>query len=133
MLKKIDLLWFCATIAMICILFAIEAQSQTLPPPPTIGKTAPTSGDPLGYMIGAIRVLLLLGFLVLSVIGMMTYGGGMVAELNNARARGEWGRFGVYTIAGLFVIVVIIFAGWWAADYLGKALATAPVTTTLAR
>ena len=55
---------------------------------------------------------------------MMTYGGGMVAELNNARTRGEWGRFGVYTIAGLFVIVVIIFAGWWGASYLANALSS---------
>ena len=129
MLKKNELLWFCATIVLICTLFAIEAQSQTLPSPPDIGGTSAQSGDPLGYMVGAIRVLLLLGFLVLSVLGMMTYGGGMVAELNNARTRGEWGRFGVYTIAGLFVIVVIIFAGWWGANYLATALSSAAIGT----
>ena len=129
MLKKNELLWFCATIVLICTLFALEAQSQTLPSPPDIGKMSAKSGDPLGYMVGAIRVLLLLGFLVLSVIGMLTYGGGMVAELNNARSRGEWGRFGVYTIAGLFVIVVIIFAGWWGANYLATALSSAAIGT----
>ena len=129
MLKKIDLLWFCATIVMVCVLFAVEAQSQTLPSPPDIGTMSAKSGDPLGYMVGTIRALVLLGFLVLSVIGMMTYGGGMVAELNNARARGEWGRFGVYTIAGLFVIVVIIFAGWWGANYLATALSSAAIGT----
>ena len=125
MLKKIELLWFCATIALICVLFAVEAQSQTLPDPPKIGLGTADADNPLGYMVGAIRALMLLGFLVVAVVGMMTYGGGMVAELNNARTRGEWGRFGVYTIAGLFVIVVIIFAGWWGASYLTNALTTA--------
>ena len=80
-------------------------------------------------MVGAIRALMLLGFLVVAVVGMMSYGGGMVAELNNARTRGEWGRFGVYTIAGLFVIVVIIFAGWWGASYLSNALTGAAIGT----
>ena len=129
MLKKIEELWIRASIALVCVLLAVEAQSQTLPSPPDIGGTSAISGDPLGYMVGAIRVLLLLGFLVLSVIGMMSYGGGMVAELNNARSRGEWGRFGVYTIAGLFVIVVIIFAGWWGANYLATALSSAAIGT----
>ena len=114
---------------LICTLFALEAQSQTLPSPPDIGGTSAQSGDPLGYMVGAIRVLILLGLLVISVIGMMSYGGGMVAELNNARARGEWGRFGVYTLAGLFVIVVILFAGWWGANYLATALSSAAIGT----
>ena len=127
MLKKIDLLRVCAAIALICVLFAVEA--QTLPEPPKIGSTTATSGDPLGYMVGAIRALMLLGFLVVAVVGMMSYGGGMVAELNNARTRGEWGRFGVYTIAGLFVIVVIIFAGWWGASYLSNALTGAAIGT----
>ena len=129
MLKKIELLWFRASIALVCVLLALEAQSQTLPSPPDIGTMSAESGDPLGYMVGAIRVLLLLGFLVLSIIGMMSYGGGMVAELNNARSRGEWGKFGVYTIAGLFVIVVIIFAGWWGANYLATALSSAAIGT----
>ena len=129
MLKKNELLWFCATLALVCALFALEAQSQTLPVPPDIGGTSAKSGDPLGYMVGAIRVLILLGLLVISVIGMMSYGGGMVAELNNARARGEWGRFGVYTLAGLFVIVVILFAGWWGANYLATALSSAAIGT----
>ena len=129
MLKKIELLWFCATIALICVLFAVEAQPQTLPSPPDIGGTSAVSGDPLGYMVGVIRALMLLGLLVIAVIGMMSYGGGMVAELNNARTRGEWGRFGVYTIAGLFVIVVIVFAGWWGANYLATALSSAAIGT----
>ena len=125
MLKKIELLWFCATIALICVLLAVEAQSQSLPTPPKIGGTTAQAGDPVGYMIGAIQTVMLVGFLVVAVVGMMTYGGGMVAELNNARTRGEWGRFGVYVIAGLFVVVVIIFAGWWGASYLADALTTA--------
>ena len=129
MLRKIDLLWFCATIALICVLFTVEAQSQTLPSPPDIGGTSAISGDPLGYMVGVIRSLMLLGLLVIAVIGMMSYGGGMVAELNNARTRGEWGKFGVYTIAGLFVIVVIVFAGWWGANYLSTALSSAAIGT----
>ena len=129
MLKINEVLWICATIALVCALFALEAQSQTLPSPPDIGTMSAKSGDPLGYMVGAIRVLMLLGLLVISVIGMMSYGGGMVAELNNARTRGEWGRFGVYTLAGLFVIVVILFAGWWGANYLATALSSAAIGT----
>ena len=129
MLKKNELLLFCATIVLICTLFAVEAQSQTLPSPPDIGGTSAVSGDPLGYMVGVIRALLLLALLVIAVIGMTSYGGGMVAELNNARTRGEWGRFGVYTMAGLFVIVVIVFAGWWGANYLATALSSAAIGT----
>ena len=92
MLKKFEELWIRASIALVCVLLALEAQSQTLPSPPDIGGTSAQSGDPLGYMVGTIRALMLLGLLVIAVIGMMSYGGGMVAELNNARTRGEWGQ-----------------------------------------
>ena len=129
MLKNIEVLWIRAYIALVCALIAAEVKAQNLPLPPDIGGTSAQANDPLGYMVGAIRTLVLLGFLVVAVVGMMTYGGGMVAELNNARTRGEWGRFGVYTIAGLFVIVVIIFAGWWGASYLANALSTAAIGT----
>ena len=129
MLRKFEELWIRASIAMVCVLLAAEAQSQTLPSPPDIGGTSAVSGDPLGYMVGVIRSLLLLALLVIAVIGMTSYGGGMVAELNNARTRGEWGRFGVYTMAGLFVIVVIVFAGWWGANYLATALSSAAIGT----
>ena len=129
MLKNFKVLWIRAYIALVCALIAAEVKAQNLPLPPDIGGTSAQANDPLGYMVGAIRTLVLLGFLVVAVVGMMTYGGGMVAELNNARTRGEWGRFGVYTIAGLFVIVVIIFAGWWGASYLANALSTAAIGT----
>ena len=129
MLKNFEVLWIHAYIALVCALIAAEVKAQNLPLPPDIGGTSAQANDPLGYMVGAIRTLVLLGFLVVAVVGMMTYGGGMVAELNNARTRGEWGRFGVYTIAGLFVIVVIIFAGWWGASYLANALSTAAIGT----
>lgn len=129
MLKNFEVLWIRAYIALVCALIAAEVKAQNLPLPPDIGGTSAQANDPLGYMVGAIRTLVLLGFLVVAVVGMMTYGGGMVAELNNARTRGEWGRFGVYTIAGLFVIVVIIFAGWWGATYLANALSTAAIGT----
>ena len=129
MLKNFEVLWIRAYIALVCALITAEVKAQNLPLPPDIGGTSAQANDPLGYMVGAIRTLVLLGFLVVAVVGMMTYGGGMVAELNNARTRGEWGRFGVYTIAGLFVIVVIIFAGWWGASYLANALSTAAIGT----
>ena len=129
MLKNFEVLWIRAYIALVCALIAAEVKAQNLLLPPDIGGTSAQANDPLGYMVGAIRTLVLLGFLVVAVVGMMTYGGGMVAELNNARTRGEWGRFGVYTIAGLFVIVVIIFAGWWGATYLANALSTAAIGT----
>ena len=129
MLRKIEELWIRASIALVCALLVVEAQSQTLPSPPDIGGTSAQSGDPLGYMVGVIRALLLLALLVIAVIGMTSYGGGMVAELNNARTRGEWGRFGVYTMAGLFVIVVVVFAGWWGANYLATALSSAAIGT----
>ena len=129
MLRKIEELWIRASIALVCALVAVEAQSQTLPSPPDIGGTSAQSGDPLGYMVNVIRALLLLALLVIAVIGMTSYGGGMVAELNNARTRGEWGRFGVYTMAGLFVIVVVVFAGWWGANYLATALSSAAIGT----
>ena len=129
MLKNFEVLWIRAYIALVCALIAAEVKAQNLPLPPDIGGTSAQANDPLGYMVGAIRTLVLLGFLVVAVVGMMTYGGGMVAELNNARSRGEWGKFGVYTIAGLFVIVVIIFAGWWGANYLATALSSAAIGT----
>ena len=91
MLKNFEVLWIRAYIALVCALIAAEVKAQNLPLPPDIGGTSAQANDPLGYMVGAIRTLVLLGFLVVAVVGMMTYGGGMVAELNNARTRGRMG------------------------------------------
>ena len=51
---------------------------------------------------------------------MVYYGGGLISEVNEARKRGEWGKFAAFALVGILVILVVMFAGVWANNFLSK-------------
>ena len=67
--------------------------------PFTFIKTAAISG--MALMIGLLVVGAFLG-----------YGGGLVAKLNQARMKGDWGSLGIYLGSGLLVIIIIALMGY---------------------
>ena len=73
-------------------------------------------------MLTVTRWLILLAFVVLAAFAMVSYAGGLIKEVNEARQRGEWGKFGAFLFAGLFVILIVLAAGWWGSGYLADQL-----------
>ena len=59
---------------------------------------------------------------MLTAIAMVVFAGGIIKEVNDARQRGEWGKFGAFLLAGLFVVVIVMAAGWWGSGYLENQL-----------
>lgn len=105
-----------ATCLFICAAALLTADvwaQTTLPKAPTVGGTAATTSDPVGYMVAAIRYLIVIAFVLIVLFAMGSFGGGLVSELNQARQRGEWGRFSIYVGGGLLVLLIVLFAGWW--------------------
>ena len=101
-------------LALAALLLGPDVWSQqTLPQPPSIGAAAASTSDPTGYLIGAVRVILTAAFVVLALFAIGSFGGGLIAELNTARQRGEWGKFGIYIAGGMLVLLIVLFAGWW--------------------
>ena len=113
-LRKIRLAVLCLPAFAIAILAPDIWAQSTLPPAPAVGTTTPSATDPVGYLVGSIRFIIVVAFVLIALFAMGSFGGGLISELNNARQRGEWGRFGVYVGGGLFVLLVVLFAGWWA-------------------
>ena len=64
-------------------------------------------------MVAAIRYLIIIAFVLIVLFAMGAFGGGLVSELNQARQRGEWGKFSIYVGGGLLVVLIVLFAGWW--------------------
>ncbi len=99
------------------------ADAQTLPAPPTLGSNpAANPNDPLAYIVGGIRYLIFIAFVVLVGIGLLMFAGGLIKEVNEARQRGEWGKFGTFVVAAIFVILIVLAAGWWGSTYLQNQL-----------
>ena len=97
------------------------ATAQTLPAPPTIGtQTAPTTSDPIAYMVDAIKYFIFAAFVILAAIALIVLAGGLIKEVNEARQRGEWGKFGVFLISGLFVVLIVLAAGWWGSTWIAS-------------
>ena len=114
--RRIGNLTALATCLFICTVALLTADvwaQATLPQAPTVGGTAATTSDPVGYMVAAIRYLLIIGFVLIALFAMASFGSGLVSELNQARQRGEWGRFSIYVGGGLLVLLIVLFAGWW--------------------
>ena len=108
--------------AQIALLYTFQNATAALPPPPKVGGTSVSGDNPLAYIIGAVRWFIIAALVALAAIAMVTYAGGLIKEVNEARQRGEWGKFGAFLLAGLFVVVVVMAAGWWGNDYLVKQL-----------
>ena len=120
---------YCAYIGIqVLILLKLTPALAVLPTPPTVGGASVSGDNPLEYIVGATRWFIFSAFIVLTAISMVTFAGGLIKEVNEARQRGEWGKFGAFLLAGLFVVVIVMAAGWWGSDYLGKQLTTTPTT-----
>ena len=107
---------------LIPILYNSQSAIAALPAPPTVGTTTVAGDNPLAYILGATRWFIIAALIVLAAIAMVTFAGGIIKEVNEARQRGEWGKFGAFLLAGLFVVVIVMAAGWWASTYLEKLL-----------
>ena len=75
-------------------------------------------------MLGATRWFIFAAFVVLAAIAMVVFAGGIIKEVSEARQRGEWGKFGAFLLAGLFVVVIVMAAAWWGSGYLDQLTTT---------
>ena len=102
------------------LLFKLPSALAALPTPPDVGtaKIGKDGTDPLAYMLGATRWFIFSAFVVLIAIALVVFAGGIIKEVNEARQRGEWGKFGAFLLAGLFVVVIVMAAAWWGSGYL---------------
>ena len=96
--------------------------NTVLPPPPNVGSQNFNANDPIGYLIGSIRFVIFLGLTIVVVFALIGFSSGLIAEVNEARKKGEWGRFSIYFAAGLLVILVVIFGAWWGSERLSTML-----------
>ena len=120
---------YCAYIGIqALILLKLTPATAALPSPPQVGGVKVTGDNPLEYILGATRWFIFAAFIVLTALAMVVFAGGIIKEVNDARQRGEWGKFGAFLLAGLFVVVVVMAAGWWGSDYLEKQLITTTTT-----
>ena len=103
--------------ACVIMLLAGDAWAQTtLPRAPSVGTTTASTSDPVGYVVGTIRFIIIIALVLIALFALMSFGSGLISELNQARQRGEWGRFSIYTGAGFLVLVIVLFAGWWGGE-----------------
>ena len=110
---------YCAYIGIqALLLFKLSTALAVLPEPPQVGGVTIDAKDPLAYMLGATRWFIFSAFIVLTAIAMVVFAGGIIKEVGEARQRGEWGKFGAFLLAGLFVVVIVMAAGWWGSGYL---------------
>ena len=99
----------------------VNAQN-VLPTPPKIGSETFSKDDPIGYIVASIRYIIFLGLTVVVVFSLIGFSSGLIAEVNEARKMGEWGRFSIYFGAGMLVILVVIFGAWWGSERLSEIL-----------
>ena len=99
-----------------------SAANTSLPPPPNLGSQNFNANDPISYLVGSIRFVIFLALTILVVFSLIGFSSGLIAEVNEARRKGEWGRFSIYFGAGLLVVLVVIFGAWWGAERLSSIL-----------
>ena len=104
-------------LAMISLITVCEAQT-TLPAPPQIGSTTLNRNDPISYLTSSIKYIIFIGLGIVVILAILGFSGGLISEVNEARKKGEWGRFAVYFGAGILVILVVIFGAWWGSERL---------------
>ncbi len=110
-------------LACVIVLLAGDAWAQSpLPQAPTVGTTTASTSDPVGYVVGTIRFLIIIALVLIALFALVSFGSGMISELNQARQRGEWGKFSIYTGAGFLVLVIVLFAGWWGGEIITRNL-----------
>ena len=119
-IKRTSLVLLCCCLALLLThMDSVTAQTITITPP-NIGGVTPDATKPVQYMLTVVRIIMLIAFVVLGGYAMVTYGGGLISELNEARQRGEWGKFGAFLLIGILVILIVLFAGFWANSFLDQ-------------
>ncbi len=108
--------------AALLLVWSLGYTDSVLPPPPKIGSQTFQADDPIGYLVGSIRYVVFLALSIIVVFALIGFSSGLIAEVNEARKKGEWGRFSVYFGAGLIVILVVIFGAWWGSQKLSATL-----------
>ncbi len=110
-------------LGVVIYLIALTCEAQNiLPEPPKIGTETFSSDDPIAYVVASIRYIIFLGLTIIVVFALIGFSSGLIAEVNDARRKGEWGRFSVYFGAGMLVILIVIFGAWWGSERLSDML-----------
>ena len=79
---------------------------------PVFDGVAADATDPFAFIKSVLITGMALMFGVLVVGAFLGYGGGLIAKLNQARQRGDWGSLGIYLGAGLLVVIIIALMGY---------------------
>lgn len=79
---------------------------------PVFDGVAADASDPFAFIKTVVisGMGLMIGFLVVGAF--LGYGGGLIAKLNQARQKGDWGSLGVYLGSGLLVVIIIALMGY---------------------
>ena len=79
---------------------------------PVFDGIAADASDPFSFIKTVVitGMALMFGFLVVG--SFLGYGGGLIAKLNQARVKGDWGSLGIYLGTGLVVVIIIALMGY---------------------
>ena len=79
---------------------------------PVFDGVAADAADPFSFIksVAITGMALMFGFLVVGAF--LGYGGGLIAKLNQARVKGDWGSLGIYLGTGLLVVIIIALMGY---------------------
>lgn len=79
---------------------------------PVFDGAAADATDPFSFIKSVAITGMALVFGLLVVGAFLGYGGGLIAKLNQARIRGDWGSLGIYLGTGLLVVIIIALMGY---------------------
>ena len=79
---------------------------------PVFDGVAADATDPFAFIksVAITGMALIFGLLVVGAF--IGYGGGLIAKLNQARVKGDWGSLGIYLGTGLLVVIIIALMGY---------------------
>ena len=79
---------------------------------PVFDGVAADAADPFSFIKSVVitGMALVFGFLVVGAF--LGYGSGLIAKLNQARIKGDWGSLGIYLGTGLLVVIIIALMGY---------------------
>ncbi len=106
-MKKIA--FFLACVLAVCPHLALAVNTLDLP---VFDGVAADASDPFSFIKSVAITGMALVFGLLVVGAFLGYGGGLIAKLNQARVRGDWGSLGIYLGTGLLVVIIIALMGY---------------------
>jgi len=106
-MKKIGFLLVCALASYPNLSTAVNTLDL-----PVFDGVAADATDPFSFIksVAITGMALVFGFLVVGAF--LGYGGGLIAKLNQARVKGDWGSLGIYLGTGLLVVIIIALMGY---------------------